>query len=306
MVDEQYKSDGELVLRHWRGGWWVWTTTHWIEIEERLVRKALYVFTEHAVFIDEKTKKILQRSPFVDIAPEDLKPWAPNRHRMADLGDVLAAISYLATHMRTPSWLQPDDCAPNAELVSCKNGLLNIATRSLRPHTPTLFNTTSVPFDYEPGAPLPTRFLTFLNELWPDDQASKDALQEFFGYVISGRTDLHKILLMIGPTLPAREFSRSYLKDLVGDGNYCGPSLASLATQFGMWPLIGKPLAIVSDARLGGKNTHQVVERLLSISGEDMLTVDRKFLDPWTGTLPTRFLVISNELPTSVTRRARS
>ena len=42
---------------------------------------------------------------------------------------------------------------------------------------------------------------------------------------------------------------------------------------------------------------NQVVERLLSISGEDTLTIDRKYRDPWTGQLPTRFLVISNELP---------
>jgi putative DNA primase/helicase len=54
---------------------------------------------------------------------------------------------------------------------------------------------------------------------------------------------------------------------------------------------------VVSDARLGGDNVHQVVERLLSISGEDMLTVDRKYRDPWTGTLPSRFFIVSNELP---------
>ena len=58
--------------------------------------------------------------------------------------------------------------------------------------------------------------------------------------------------------------------------------------------MIGKPLAIVSDARLGGANTHQVVERLLSISGEDMLAIDRKYREPWTGTLSTRFVVVSN------------
>ena len=40
-----------------------------------------------------------------------------------------------------------------------------------------------------------------------------------------------------------------------------------------------------------------VVERLLSISGEDTLTVNRKYREQWTGKLPTRFMVISNELP---------
>ncbi len=102
---------------------------------------------------------------------------------------------------------------------------------------------------------------------------------------------------MIGPTRAGKGVIARVLKALVGKGNYAGPTLASLGTNFGLMPLIGKPLAIVSDARLGDTNVNVVVERLLSISGEDMLTVDIKNREHWTGTLPTRFLVISNELP---------
>ena len=40
-----------------------------------------------------------------------------------------------------------------------------------------------------------------------------------------------------------------------------------------------------------------VVERLLSISGEDTLTVNRNYRDQWTGKLPSRLHVIRNELP---------
>ena len=36
---------------------------------------------------------------------------------------------------------------------------------------------------------------------------------------------------------------------------------------------------------------------LLSISGEDTLTIDRKYREPWTGRLPTRFMILTNELP---------
>lgn len=42
------------------------------------------------------------------------------------------------------------------------------------------------------------------------------------------------------------------LSALVGAGNVAGPTLASLGTNFGLSPLLGKPLAVVSDARLGG------------------------------------------------------
>ena len=76
----------------------------------------------------------------------------------------------------------------------------------------------------------------------------------------------------------------------------CGPTLSSLTTNFGLQPLIGKRLAIVSDARLG-KGQSIVAERLLSISGEDAMTVDRKYGKAWTGTLPTRFMIMTNVLP---------
>ena len=40
----------------------------------------------------------------------------------------------------------------------------------------------------------------------------------------------------------------------MGKGNVTGPTLAALAANFGLWPLIGKPLAIVPDARVSGAN----------------------------------------------------
>ncbi len=84
----------------------------------------------------------------------------------------------------------------------------------------------------------------------------------------------------------------------MGADNTAGPTLASLSGDFGLAPLIGKPLAIVSDARVSKKSdAATIVERLLTISGEGRVTIDRKFIEAWTGKLPTRFMLISNELP---------
>jgi putative DNA primase/helicase len=84
---------------------------------------------------------------------------------------------------------------------------------------------------------------------------------------------------------------------MLGAANVCGPTLASLGTNFGLQPLLGKSLAIISDARLSGTHTSLVAERLLSISGEDAVTVDIKFKAPATVTLPTRVIIATNELP---------
>jgi putative DNA primase/helicase len=284
LVEECYSNgEFELLMRAWRGGFWEWKGTHWVEVDEPHVKSDLYAFSEHAYYVEDDGK---------------VKSWAPNRYKIADLLDALRAVSHLPQNVHPPEWLEAVVGAPPArELVAVTNGLLHVPTRELRGHDPRLFNVTSVPFAYDPTAPPPERWLTFLGELWPDDRESIRALQQYIGYVISGRTDHHKILLLIGPTRAGKGVIARVLKALVGDGNHAGPTLASLGTNFGLQPLIGKPLAIVSDARLGGANTHQVVERLLSVSGEDMLTIDRKYREPWTGTLPTRFLVISNELP---------
>jgi len=87
------------------------------------------------------------------------------------------------------------------------------------------------------------------------------------------------------------------MRHLVGYGNVVGPTTSGLAGNFGLQPLIDKSLAIVSDARFSGENISIVVERLLCISGEDALTIDRKFLGSVSMKLPTRFMFLTNELP---------
>jgi putative DNA primase/helicase len=282
LVRDRYShSSADPLLRAWRGGFWRWEKSHWVEVPDAAVRSDAYSFTEHAVFFDDNRKKTA---------------WAPNRYRIADLLDALRAITHLHAHLQPPVWTGPTDAPPASELVACANGLLHVPTRQLLEHDPRLFNTVAVPFDFDPGAPAPELWLRFLDDLWPDDADAIAALQEFFGYVVSGSTSLHKIMLLVGLLRSGKGTIARVLTALVGRANVTGPTLASLGQNFGLQDLIGKSLAVVADARLGS-GTSVVVERLLSISGEDTLTIDRKYKDPWTGQLGTRFLIISNELP---------
>jgi putative DNA primase/helicase len=285
----RYQHDDNLTLRHWRGGWQQWQTTHWAETEHRAVRAALYTITGNAVYIvvvkDKKGNEV-----------EAEVPWNPNRHKIADLAEALAAITHLPETTAQPQWLA-DAGVPPGPVVACANGLLHVPTRTLYRHDPRYFSHTAVPVRFDPDAPAPAEWLAFLDALWPGDTDSADALQEFMGYVISGRLDLQKILLMTGPTRGGKGAITRIAGALVGPGNVAGPTLSSLGTDFGLAPLIGKPLAVVSDARLNGHASTVVVERLLSISGEDTITVNIKYRDQWNGKLPCRFILLSNELP---------
>lgn len=116
------------------------------------------------------------------------------------------------------------------------------------------------------------------------------------GYVISGQTDQHKILLLVGPARAGKGTIARVLTDLVSRDHVAGPTLKGLQNEFGLGPLIGKSLALISDARIDGKTT-SAVERLLTISGEDTISVNVKLKPHWTGRLPARFMIISNEVP---------
>ena len=280
-IAESRSFDGVALLRHFRGDWMMWSGGRWEPVEDAAVRKMIYSRLEEVVWLNGEGEQ---------------KPWSPTRHKIANVVEALSAVSHLSERVNPPVWVPHYHGPDPQKLVVVNNGILSIETRTLIPHDPHLFNLVSVPFDYDEKAPTPQRWLTFLEELWPDDAESIDALQQFVGYILSGRTDLHKILLLIGPTRAGKGVLTRILAALVGKGNVAGPTLASLASNFGLQPLIGKPLAIISDARLG-TGTNVIVERLLSISGEDWLTIDRKYKEPWSGKLNTRFVVVSNELP---------
>ena len=141
-------------------------------------------------------------------------------------------------------------------------------------------------------------WLAFLGDLWPDDQQAIDTLQEEFGLFLSGDTRHQKAFLIVGPPRSGKGTIARIASHLLGVDNVVGPTLSGLAQNFGLAPLIGKRLAVISDARLGSRVDPQVIaERLLAITGEDALTIDRKFRQAWTGRLRVRFLILSNELP---------
>jgi putative DNA primase/helicase len=284
LVKANYTDDstGLPVLRSHRGDYFAWNGTCWPSVETRDVRAAAYAWLEHALYPG-------------DTGP---LPWAPTRRKVDDVEDALRSIVLVDSAASAPAWTNGRTDPPAGETVAMRNGLLHIPSRTLLPHTPAHFAHFALSFPYLPNAAEPRRWLTFLRQLWPDDESSIAALQEVLGYILGGDTRQQKLFLLVGPKRAGKGTIARVVTGLLGAHDVAAPTLASLSTNFGLQPLVGKPLAVVSDARLSGKaDGAVVVERLLSISGEDSLTIDRKYRDPWTGRLPTRFLILTNELP---------
>lgn len=230
---------------------------------------------------------------------EKVTPFQPNS---SDADRILDALKAITLECRPrPTWLGKDECPFEMDYaLVAKNGIFDLKGESdevLMAPTPLFFGTNALTYPYESNPEPALAWALFLKSIWPEDQESIDLLQEWMGYCLTQETRQQKILMLIGPPRSGKGTICRVMTELLGKENACGPTFGSLARPFGLKPLLDKTLAVIPDARLGGKDQSEVLERLLTISGEDTITIDRKFIDEVTVKLRTRLMICTNELP---------
>jgi len=283
-----YQHPHGRTFHHYAGMNVVWRDNRYVEWEDNALRHQLLPWLHAAV-------RMVYDAEAHAYVPDD---FPANPHTVRAALDSLKAHAHLPATTTSPCWLTQADGQPHpCEIVPCRSSLLHLPTMTTIPSTPTFFTVNALDYDPDMHAPWPENWFRFLEQLFAEDVQSWDLLQEWFGYCLTGDTAQHKMLLIVGPRRSGKGTLARVLTQLVGAGNVCGPTTSSLAGPFGLQPLLGKSLAIVSDARFSGDNVQTVVERLLCISGEDALTIDRKHMTSITLKLPTRFVFLTNELP---------
>jgi putative DNA primase/helicase len=306
LIAHMLADDEGVHLKHWRDSWFVWrdgrTGGRYQPLEG----------ADNKYAVPDMVRSVLKDAKYTteprgENGTTKTVNWDPNTRSVREVTDALAASARPDETMASGSWIGADAEAreekmPGPEITCVANGLLwcptkgGAAARQLMPHTPAFFTTSSVAVGYDPEAVCP-RWSQFLEELWPGDEHSKMLLQEWFGYVLTRSTSLHKILALIGTRRCGKSTASWVLEQLLGGISQVDhPTMARLAETFGLAPMLGKRLAIVGDARLG-KTDNAIVEKLLMISGEDPVTVNRKGLAEINVKLDTRIMIVSNSMP---------
>lgn len=294
----RHKLNGVGGVRFWRGDYYVWSVTHWQRIPKDEWENELYRMTRTA-----KIPVVVKIAGVPVALPEEEWPeWQPNRNNIGETYRAMQAVCTIPQVTEPPIWLSGAYKGADDRLtIPFANGLVVVTLDPLGTNligvSPDHFNTFVLPFAYDQDAPAPKTWLWFLNDEWGDDPDSIKLLQEWVGYVVTGRTDLHKIMLLTGPPRAGKGLIAKTLMALMGDNNCTGITLDAFGHQFGMASLVGKTLAVIGDARVGGKDTSAAVERLLSLSGQDKVQIQIKYHPDWVGRMPTRVMITSNETP---------
>lgn len=284
-LDTQLDELGRLTLRRWRGDWYRWDGAAYGVLEDEALDGEVW---RHSAGLFMWTK-------------DGPKPYSPTASKISNVKAALRALEGVLVDgtVEPPCWVgEGAEGVAGAHVVPVANGLLDLLGRRLIPATPNLFAISSIPVAWDPDVAEPRAWLDFLGALWPEDQGEAGLLQRWFGYVLTPDTSQQKMLMITGPRRSGKGTIARTLHALVGKENFCGPTLSGLATPFGLQPLLGRLVGVIADARLSARTDQAVVvERLLSVTGEDGITIDRKHKDQVTVKLPTRLVLMSNEVP---------
>lgn len=169
------------------------------------------------------------------------------------------------------------ECLPVPEYVNCRNGMLRWRTGELVRHDPADRSTVQLPVEYDAGARCPM-FDKFLSEVMAADAI--DYIWEVLGYLVLNGNPLQRAFLLHGEGANGKGTLIHVVKQLLGGaGNVSSVSLDEMSTdKFKVAELYGKVANMAGDI---DPTYMRSTARFKSITGEDVITVDRKYGQPF-------------------------
>ena len=289
-VEAIYSFHDIPTLIHYAGDYWQWIGNVYRAIETGEVKSRLLHFLEKA-FVEYWNEDTPVYEPF-PIVPSKLKA----------IEEMLKMRIFQSANDAVPCWIGGESCEMSSSvadpslLIFGKHTILNLENMETLSPSPYWFNTAALDFDHDTNAECPL-WLAFLDSIFEDDKESKQTLMEWMGLCLTPITKFQKALFLVGKRRSGKGTISRILQKIVGSHNSVSPSVPDFGHDFGLAPFIGKTLAVIADARFKGGFSPRLTERVLNITGEDMVSINRKNKEYVHIRLMTKLMFMSNEVP---------
>jgi len=195
-------------------------------------------------------------------------------------------------HIRRSTYEPRDRFNSTPDVINLKNGLLNLRTFELKPHTPDFLSTIQIPVEYNPNAK---------SELWEkvvhEDLYEEDTLvlQEAFGYSLYPSNIAQKMFVFLGQGNNGKSLILHVLEELIDKEHVANISPQELeSNRFASSYLFGKLVNIYPDLPNFALQSSGKLKALVS---GDSLTVEEKFKKPFSFRNHAKFYFSANILP---------
>jgi P4 family phage/plasmid primase-like protien len=184
---------------------------------------------------------------------------------------------------------------PPLDTLNVLNGLLDVNTLELNPHSPDFLSLIQIPIVYDPTAICPA-WDKFINDVFPEDALALG--YEIPAYLMTPDTSIQKAaILLAGEGGTGKSTELEGVRAFIGKGNTSSLSLQKLESdRFASSRLVGKLANICPDLpseHLAGTSTFK------TITGGDTLSAEYKFRDSFDFTPYSRLVFSANHWPQS-------
>ena len=181
---------------------------------------------------------------------------------------------------------------PRLDIVNVKNGLLDLNSGEVKPHTHVHYSAIQIPVEYDPDARCPA-WEKFVSEVFP--AGAEELAWEICGHLMIPDISMQKAFLLHGAGGNGKSTFLAGLTRLLGRDNISAVSLQDLVGgRFARAQLVGKLANICPDTP-----SRQLADTAVfkAITGGDAIEVERKFQTPFTARLYSRLVFSANQFP---------
>jgi putative DNA primase/helicase len=180
-------------------------------------------------------------------------------------------------------------------MLNVKNGVLDLNTLKLMPHSPDYYFLHSLPVPYDPNA-FPNKIMDFLYSVFPDDNRKIILALETFAYAFFDGYPIQKAIMFVGNGANGKSTLLSVLKNLLGEKNVQSMELQTLVDRpFLKKMLLGKLANIAAD--IGDKKLYNS-GAFKALTGSDLVTAEVKYaIDPIQFSNTCKLFFSANSIP---------
>ena len=205
-----------------------------------------------------------------------------------------ADISEIKGHIIRKTYVKREKFDSNLDIVNLKNGLYNMRTGKLEPHSPDYYSLNQKPFPYNPKA-RPKYFIKFLKDvLYTEDILTAI---DIIAYTFLRYNPQELYFILIGVGANGKSVYTGLLTNLHGFKNVSNVSLNSLVNNpFALADLENKDVNI--DTELSS-NSIKDMSVLKKLTGNHPIRIERKNQQAYDTILHAKLIFNANQLPIS-------
>lgn len=264
--------------------WFIWDGRHWTQDKNGQVER----------FAKDVADNLLATAALAN-DHEALKRRMAFAYKSQSAPRIAAMIELAKTEPGIPIQFAQFDCQPH--LLNVGNGIVDLKTGDLQPHSREAFITQIIERDYEKGAPCPV-FERFVGEILNGDSELIEYAQRVAGYAATGETREQCFFILHGAGANGKSTFLNAIRDALGDYAKHTPTDTLLARAGGasndLMRLAGSRFVTASEANAD----QRLAEALLKqVTGDEPITARYLFREFVTFPVTFKLFLATNHLP---------